>query len=508
MCRVTSTESFINKASVIHNNKYDYSLSNYQNSHFKIKIICPTHGMFEQIPNDHLRGCGCLLCCGKKVFDTKSFISKASIIHNNKYDYSLVEYKNSNAKIKITCPIHGIFEQVAITHLTNHGCPGCGKEKVKTVNSSTLKEFTNRANLTHQNKYDYSLVEYKNANTKVKIICPTHGAFEQTPSSHLNKIGCSKCSGNKKRTTEEFIIKSNIIHNNKYDYSLTKYINNGIKVKITCPIHGIFEQIPRDHIRGVGCAKCAYETKAAKRTFSTEKFIEKANAIHNNKYDYSLVEYKKSNTKVKIICLIHGVFEQTPQAHLNNEQGCSKCGTDRAAFSHTYSLQEFLLKANKTHGCKYDYSLVNYTNSNSKIKIICKKHGIFKQNPSSHLNGIGCPNCNSSKGEMLVKKCLDENKINYIQQYKFKDCKFKRSLPFDFYLPELNICIEYDGYQHFKPVKYFGGEESFKTIKISDKIKTEYCKINNIQLIRISYFELNKIKDIIEEFIFKINLDK
>ena len=149
----------------------------------------------------------------------------------------------------------------------------------------------------------------------------------------------------------------------------------------------------------------------------------------------------------------------------------------------------FISQSKKIHGDNYDYSLVNYKKSKEKVIIICKKHGEFKQTPNSHLKGNGCPICKESKGEKKIREFLIKNKITHTQQHIFNKCKNIQVLPFDFYLPDYNICIEYDGIQHFKPVKFFGGVKSFEIIKQNDLIKTKFCLLNNINLIRISYLE-------------------
>jgi len=242
------------------------------------------------------------------------FISKSNEIHNNKYDYSLVYYVNNKTKVKIICPIHGIFEQRPDNHLRQN-CPICnGGVRM------TKDFFIQKSNEIHNNFYDYSLVDYVNNKTKVKIICPLHGVFEQSPDKHLINHGCVICNGGIKSNKDIFIQKSNEIHNNFYDYSLVDYVNNKTKVKIICPLHGIFEQTPKKHLIGQGCYNC-YIIKNIKET---NLFIEEANLIHNNFYDYSLVNYVNNKIKVKIICPIHGIFEQTPNSHLSNTK-CYKC---------------------------------------------------------------------------------------------------------------------------------------------------------------------------------------
>ncbi|MFA5586885.1 MAG: hypothetical protein WDA02_10280 [Saccharofermentanales bacterium] len=157
--------------------------------------------------------------------------------------------------------------------------------------------------------------------------------------------------------------------------------------------------------------------------------------------------------------------------------------------------KEIFIEISKILHCdKYDYSLVDYKNMYTIIKIICPIHGIFKKSTVKHLNGSGCNKCKQTKGEKQVRLFLENNNINYELEKKFKKCKNILPLSFDFYLPLHNTCIEYDGIQHFKPIKIFGGETELKKTKLRDQIKTDYCKNNNIKLIRIKYNEdINKI---------------
>ena len=360
-----------------------------------------------------------------------------------------------------------------------------GKDNIKL----TTDTFITKAKNVHGDKYDYTLVNYINAQTKIKIICPEHGVFEQTPNNHLSgKKGCPRCGGTMRLNTNIFIEKSKNIHDDKYDYSLVNYINCETKIKIICPEHGTFEQIPIDHLYNKsGCPYCGGTMKS-----NTNKFIEKSNKIHNNKYDYSLVKYINENKKIKIICSEHGIFEQTPNNHLSGKRGYPYCGGTMKS-----NIIEFIKKSNLIHNNKYDYSLVNYE---TKIKIICPEHGFFEQTPHSHLMNHGCPLCQISKGEEKIKLFLEKNNIIYKKEHKFKDCRYKQPLKFDFYLSDCNICIEYDGEQHFK--KWNSNREtddSFNIRKIRDQIKNTYCKNNNINLLRIKYTQFNEIENILTE---------
>lgn len=211
---------------------------------------------------------------------------------------------------------------------------------------------------------------------------------------------------------------------------------------------------------------------------------------------YANVTYKTNKKKVEIICPEHGLFKQRPNDHLSG-QGCRLCGINLRADKKRMTKKLFVEKSNSVHKNKYDYSKVDYENNKTKITIICQIHGEFEQNPGDHLKGVGCPNCNESKGEAKIEKFLYENKIVFERQKTFKKCMNKRKLLFDFYLPEYNTCIEYDGIQHFKPIKFFGGQQEFEKTKKRDKIKEDFCLKNKKELLRINYKEISDIEKIL-----------
>ena len=300
--------------------------------------------------------------------------------------------------------------------------------------------------------------------------------------------------------TEKFIEDAISIHNNKYNYSLVEYINCKTKVDIICKIHGTFQQRASHHMDGRGCVKCS-DNRLCDSTF-----IERSNNIHNNKYDYSLVEYINYDTKVDIICKTHGTFQQTPNKHLSGK-GCLKCGylivrNSKYPISSVEYQNDVISRVNNIHNNKYDYSLVKYINCKTRVDIICNIHGIFKQSMNSHLSGKGCPLCKSSSGEMKIVNVLNKIDIEYLTEYSFKDLINPRSnykLRFDFYLPRYNMCIEYDGKQHFETIKYFGGDVAFNNRRYLDKIKDKYCNDNDIILLRIPYWDFNDIEKIIKD---------
>lgn len=292
----------------------------------------------------------------------------------------------------------------------------------------TTQEFINKAKKFHGEKYDYSKVDYKNAQTKICIICPEHGEFYVTPTNHCsksNKCGCPKCVGLNIPTTEEFIDKARKIHGDKYDYSKVEYTNAQTKVCITCPKHGEFWQTPNKHLRKQGCPKCHEENRKFYKLSNKEEFIEKAKEIHGDRYDYSKVEYKGNQVKVCIICPEHGIFWQMPSNHLRYK-GCSKCKT-------------------------------------------------------SHL-------------QTNVRNILMQNNVAFEEEKVFSFFRNGKShLSVDFYLPEYNIAIECQGIQHYKPTN-FGGkltisemESNYILQKERDVRKKELCQQNGIEIVYIDW---------------------
>lgn len=168
------------------------------------------------------------------------------------------------------------------------------------------------------------------------------------------------------------------------------------------------------------------------------------------------------------------------------------------------SQEKVIQKFVEIHGDKYDYTKVIYVSTDKKVIIICKKHGIFKKTPWYHIHGEGCPSCSSSYGEQRIERFLKKNNIEFNKQKRFNTCRDKRPLPFDFYLQQYNMLIEYDGPQHFHHVEGIikGNYDEYLLIKYHDNIKDTWSKENNIDLLRISYLDRSNIEKIIEN---KIN---
>ncbi len=313
--RKLSTNEFINKAVYTHGMKYNYSKTNYINSRTKIIIICPEHGDFEQTPNAHIYSHdGCPNCNGGIPHSLNTFLNNANNRHGGKYDYSLVIYVNSNTKVDIICPEHGVFKQRTSDHIRGQGCPSCAHNK-----NRKDKEFVQRSNKIHRNKYDYSKVNYVRIDKKVTINCPIHGDWETKPQTHLSGHGCPKCA-HPYMTHDEFLQKAFDVHGPKYEYDKVKLLSSREEIIITCSKHGDFTQRAGSHLSGNGCPECQHD----KRRLTTKIFIERSMKNHDIEYDYSRVEYTNSHHYVTIICPDHGEFQQKAYLHLAG-QGCKLC---------------------------------------------------------------------------------------------------------------------------------------------------------------------------------------
>lgn len=304
--------------------------------------------------------------------------------------------------------------------------------------------------------------------------------------------GCLTCSVKKSakvrtKTTEQFIEDAMAVHGDVYDYSKTDYKSAHEKVVIGCSTHGDFEQTPSSHVNTkTGCPKCGDDTVAEKNSMTTEDFIARAKEVHGDEFNYDEVEYGKNcRDKVILTCSFGHRIEQAPEDHLSG-RGCIECSGVRQ-----YTTEEFIEMARGVHGNKYDYSLVEYTNNDKPVKIICSRHGTFKQAYKHHVLQKGnCPVCMASIPERRIYHTFQKWGIKFKFQKKFNDCMDKRILRFDFFIPIPNkpgLVVEYDGKQHFEPVELWGGLEGLKNIQRRDGIKNDYCFENDIAIVRIGY---------------------
>lgn len=359
--------------------------------------------------------------------------------------------------------------------------------------------FIEKAINKHGDFYDYSRVEYKTAKVKVEIGCPKHGYFFQTPDAHTSQgSGCHKCGQDaiqqkKTYTQEEYIKLATEKHNGIYDYSETVY--NGVqnKIDIICKVHGKFTQTGANHLASNGCPKCAHDYRVSCVQKDQNHFLTKSKEAHREFYDYSKAVYVSAREKVTIICPTHGDFEQLPSSHYQGH-GCEKCGREQTIESLRDSQEDFIKKAIDTHGDTFNYDNVQYVDAITKVKINCKKHGIFEQQPYNHLQGKGCSKCSQ-------RVSAPETEIfGFVKEQGFIDIEgSKRGLAkgyeLDIYIPSKNIAIEYNGL-------YWHSEERLGKNYHQDK--TNKAREAGIKLIHIFEDEWLYKRDIVESRLLNI----
>ena len=268
---------------------------------------------------------------------------------------------------------------------------------------------------------------------------------------------------------------------------LEEYTNNRTKIKLLCNKCGnTFKAVPASLYMKHGCPYCNGHPRK-----NTEQFIEEMRL--KNPQITILGEYKNSSTPIKVKCNVcNHEWSPIPNQLFSKGDGCPKCaGTIKK------TQEQFISEMKELHPTIV--VIGNYVNNRTKVKCYCTECGeYFSSTPHQMLSGgNGCPKCTKSRGENKIKNWLKENNISYISQHTFDDCKDSHVLPFDFYLPNKNTVIEYDGIQHFKKSDFFGGEQSFNKLQEHDKIKNNYCKKNNITMLRIPYTNFENINEIL-----------
>lgn len=255
------------------------------------------------------------------------------------------------------------------------------------------------------------------------------------------------------------------------------------------------------------CRKCSLKyIKYKNNNYNKKKkinFINKAKKIRKNLFNYNKVNYLDRKTKIQIWCFsCKKYIYVTPEYHLKRRYGCPSCKEKAILFDKLKRTKNFLEKTKIIHSDCFDLSKVNYINDYTLIKIWCKNcKKYFKQKPGQIISGVGCPFCVESKNERKIRIWFEQNNIKYEYQKRFKNCKNKRPLPFDFYLPIQNMCIEYDGEQHydFRIHRSKNQKKSFEKLQFHDNIKNHFCINNNIKLLRIPFWEKDNIENILEK---------
>ena len=524
--RKLTTESFIEKTKKIHGNRYNYDNVVYKNINTKVKIWCNVHKeFFFMTPYQHLnKGSNCPKCSyllrGKdKTRSNSDFIKSMKEIYGDQFTYENTNYTGTKNLVTITCKIHEDFERYPSDLLKGMGCSKCIQE---TKRKKLEDKFIRRAKEINGDKNDYSLVHYIDDRTKVEIVCGIngHGSFFQSPSKHIyRRQDCPKCGllkigDMKRKTNEQFIQESKALFKNENGNDLLGYdkcIYKSAKdyVELFCKEHReYFKVLPDSHTgkRHQSCPKCSLERQGKLEVYDTNSFIERAQKVHVDEngeplYTYKDAIYTYSKNKLKITCRLHGNFLQSPDSHVRGKHGCPACATENTALGQTHTTEQFVkdsmrIHKNKDGTPKYGYEGIIYEGNEKPVDITCFKHGKFRQTPSNHKRGKGCPICASSGPEKRIFMYLKKLNIDFIKEYKINGYDYK----YDFFLKDLNLLIEYDGAQHFKPIKYlFNGhidnpDEALKERQKIDRLKDKIAEDNNYIIERIPYTLENKLE--------------
>ena len=342
---------------------------------------------------------------------------------------------------------------------------------------------------------------YVNNRATLKLICKCGKPFEKNldTMNRYKRYVCNTCSDKIARKNKS--IPYNKIKNNieKIGYILntkkSNYINTESKINVTCPKGHSYEVTYNSFMSGKRCGKCYNERTKERLIIPYEEICDFINSIgytlHTSKNDYV-------DTKCRIVVSCDKGHRYPTRANtLRSGKRCKKCSAKENGIKNRIPY-EIMFESVKQEGYKLLTSKEEYNGTHSYCLFQCdRKHEPYRSRMAEFLQGSRCPICNESKGERKIRKKLSECEVSFSQQHKFKDCRFKQVLAFDFYLPEHNLCIEYDGVQHYKIVDIFGGFDGFIETKIRDVVKNEYCKNNNLELLRIPYFKFDEIESIL-----------
>lgn len=344
-------EEFVEQARATHGDKYQYDRKSYTGVAKKMRINCPVHGWFEQVPYAHKRGQGCSLCHNEaKTLTQEQFLKRAVAKHGTTYDLSKAIYTGAYAKITVGCRTHGPFTLLTYNFLSGAGCSQCGIAARSKAARVPFEKFLLQARKKHGDKYSYKKESYTASRKPVDIYCQTHGWFTQSASEHM---------------------------------------------------------------KGQGCPECGKSNKALNRRLGWKEFLKRAREKFKEKFSYPNLEARFSTfgSRIPIVCPTHGKFKQTPNIHLASEHGCNQCATVEIALKRSYDTEEFKRKAVEKHGDRYNYDKVDYVRSHDTITVTCKTHDDFEIKAYAHLNGQGCPRCattNASAPEEELTSYLEE----------------------------------------------------------------------------------------------------
>lgn len=466
---------------------------------------CLVHDVYwKASPSNVLQGKGCRECMkekNKKKF-TKTHEEYVSQVQNINPNIEVLEdYAGANTPIMHLCKKHNVkWKAIPTNILKGCGCYKCKSEKIVDKLFKSHEQYVKE--LSQKNPHIKVLEEYAGVETPILHYCIKHDEYWMSaPCNALKGCGCNKCVSERlhdiKCKSHENYVEELYIKNPNVEV-VDKYINAETPIKHHCLIHDIYwDTSPTNVLRGCGCPECGKEKISIQNCLTHEQYIDELKIFNPNVI--VLEQYVDMKTPILHKCLIHNIeWLTTPDSAIHGS-GCIKCRSERISNKLCKTHEQYV---NQVKVINPNIIVIgNYINSHTPILHKCLIDGNeWYAEPSNILSGCGCSQCNESKGEREIRLWLESQHITYECQKTFEDCCDIRPLPFDFYLPNYNKCIEYDGQQHFEPIDFFGGQECFEYTAKHDNIKNEYCKNNGISLLRIPYFR--NINEELNNFLF------
>lgn len=411
------------------------------------------------------------------------------------------KYDGVNKRIMHHCLIHDVYwKTTPASALQGCGCKLCHSERIGKKRKKTHEEYVDELSLKNP---DIEVCErYIDADTIIKHHCKIHDIFWNVrPQNVLNGQGCIMCGREKttnarRKTHEQYVNEAKEVNPNIMVTG--KYVNTNTPIGHKCLIDGYeWDAIPSGILGGSGCPKCAGNIKKTHEEYIFE-------LEEKNPYVESLERYININTPILHRCIIHDIQWNVAPINVLLGRGCVKCWRERNGKSLRKTHEQYVEELEKVNSGII--AIDEYIDIKTPIKHQCLAYmHEWYTTPKSTLQGNGCPKCNQSRGERKISEWLENHNIQYIHQHSFEDCRDKKQLPFDFYLPDFNYCIEYDGRQHFEPVDFAGkgkewAQRQFELVQYHDSLKNNYCQDNNIRLLRIPYYE--DIEETLNNFLF------
>jgi hypothetical protein len=425
------TKDFIDKAKIIHGDKYDYSLVDYVNARSKVTIICPTHGSYLQSPDNHLRKRGCPKCAGKR-WDQDDFLQEATKVHGNKYDYSNVLYRNKIAHVEIICKVHGVFRQIPSVHLNGSGCPKCAGK------SYSFEEIINKANEVHGNKYKYlNLATEKNIKGKTRtyltVFCPIHKhTWKATTDAHVSKgTGCNLCGNDSISISQrgDILELKNRIEAIQPNYTVPTeqvYISQNRNIVYICREHGRQRGRPINLLNGQGCPVCGQERRNEFFRDDWGSVIGRIEEKYPEYHVYPDQSFENHHSPIVYRCKFHGDKISNTNTLLSAAAGCDECGIKKSADSQRANWQDVVSKIKSINPEIIIPADQEYKSVNDKIIYVCKEHGKQFATPGKLMMGRSCPQCaienrNNYSDSAWCRLCGGREAKLYWLRMKYKD---------------------------------------------------------------------------------------